>query len=378
MQTQQVRFGFIGAGAISHHSAGEVNRHANGRVVAAQDLHPARLEELCSAYKIPKGYATADELLADPNVDAVYIAVPNKFHVPLAIQALRAGKHVILEKPFALNYAEAKLASEVAAEMGKVLTLGMNQRFERSPQAIKALVERGDLGEIYHIKAYWFRRSGIPKLGTWFGNKQLAGAGALYDIGVHFLDLALYLLGDFEPMSVSGATYTKFGHLGLGAGSWGRSDNEGLAFDVDDFATGMIRFPGGVSISLDITWACHAEEQNRADVQLYGTKGGAIAKGGRFFRPNSETGEYTITQDPAVPIRYPHCSRFHNFINHLLTGEELCVPITQALAVQRILDGLGESAATGREVRFDGPVDAPSASVSPTEQVAATPELVNA
>lgn len=353
MQTQQVRFGFIGAGAISHSSAGDVNRHANGKVVAAQDLHPQRLQELCAAQNIPRAYATADELLDDPNVDAVYIAVPNKFHVPLTIQALRAGKHVILEKPFALNYAEAQEAADVAATMGKTLTLGMNQRFERGTQSIKALVDRGDLGEIYHVKAYWFRRSGIPKLGTWFGNKQLAGAGALYDIGVHFLDLALYLLGDFEPTAVTGATYTKFGHLGLGAGGWGKSDNEGIAFDVDDFATGMLRFSNGVSVSLDISWACHAEEHNRADVQLYGTKGGALAKASRFFRPNEKTGEYLITQDPQAPIRFPHCSRFHNFINHLTVGEDLCVPIEQALAVQRILDGLNLSAATGKEVRFD-------------------------
>ena len=310
MSTQSIRFGFLGAGQISHHSAGDVNRHPLGKVVAAQDLHAPRVQELCTAYNIPKAYATADELLADPNVDAVYIAVPNKFHVPLAIQALKAGKHVLLEKPFAMNFAEAKEAADVAKKMGKVLTLGMNQRFERAPQVIKALVDRGDLGEIYHIKAYWMRRSGIPKLGTWFGNKALAGAGALYDIGVHYLDLALYLLGNFEPISVSGATYTKFGHLGLGEGGWGKSDKENILFDVDDFATGLIRFANGVTVSLDVSWACHAEEGNRADVQLYGTKGGALAREGRFYHPDPKTGEYIIVQGavrrrPLLPARQP-------------------------------------------------------------------------
>ena len=353
MKTEQIRFGFLGAGAISHYSAGSVNNHPGAKVIAAQDLHPQRLADLCAAHQIPNAYATADELLANPDIDAVYIAVPNKFHVPLTIQALKAGKHVILEKPFALNYAEAKEAADVAKQMGKVLTLGMNQRFEKFPQRTKALVERGDLGEVYHIKAYWFRRSGIPKLGTWFGNKSLSGAGALYDIGVHYLDLALYLLGDFKPVSVSGATYTKFGHLGLGAGSWGKSDNEGHVFDVDDFATGFIRFASGATISLDVSWACHAEEHDRADVQLYGTKAGAQARAGKLFRPDPATGEYNIIQEPNIDVRYPHGDRFHNFINHLLNEEELCVPIEQALAVQRILDGLNASAVTGREVRFD-------------------------
>ncbi|MCE0498106.1 MAG: Gfo/Idh/MocA family oxidoreductase [Methylacidiphilales bacterium] len=353
MNTDQVRFGFLGAGQISHYSAAEINRHPNARVVAAQDVNAARTEELCSAYKIPKACATADELLADPAIDAVYIAVPNKYHVPLTIQTLQSGKHVILEKPFALNYAEAQQAADVARKMGKVLTLGMNQRFERAPQTIKTLVEQGELGEIYHIKAYWMRRSGIPKQGTWFGNKALAGAGSLYDIGVHYLDLALYLLGDFHPVSVSGATYTKFGHLGLGFGGWGKSDNEGLAFDVDDFATGLIRFASGVSVSLDVSWACHAEEHDRADVQLYGTKGGALARAGRFYHPNDKTGEYVIVQGPVAPLHFPHGSRFHNFINHLLGKEELCVTLDQALGVQRILDALNASAITGREVRFD-------------------------
>jgi predicted dehydrogenase len=255
-----------------------------------------------------------------------------------------------------LNLAEAEEVVATAKQMGKILTLGMNQRFEQFPQRTKALVERGDLGEIYHIKAYWFRRSGIPKLGTWFGHKAMSGAGALYDIGVHYLDLALYLLGDFHPVSVSGATYTKFGHLGLGAGTWGKSDNEGLAFDVDDFATGFIRFSNGATISLDVSWACHAEEHDRADIQLYGTKAGAQARAGKLFRPDLTTGEYNIVQEPAIPVRYPHGDRFHNFINHLLGKEDLCVTIDQALSVQRILDSLNFSAATGKEIRLDSTV----------------------
>ncbi len=353
MSTQPIRFGFLGAGMISFSAASDVNRHLQGKVVAAQDLNLARAQELCKAQNIPKAYATTEELLADPEIDAVYIAVPNKFHVPLALQALKAGKHVLLEKPFALSLAEAQEAADMAKKMGKVLSLGMNQRFEKGPQSIKALVERGDLGEIYHIKAYWMRRAGIPKLGTWFGNKALAGAGALYDIGVHYLDLALYLLDNFEPISVSGATYTKFGHLGLGEGGWGKSDKENIVFDVDDFATGLIRFSNGVTVSLDVSWACHAEEHDRADVQLYGTKGGAMARVGKYYHPEPATGEYVIVQGVSAPIKYSHMNRFHNFINHLTTGEQLCVTIEQALGVQRILDALGTSAATGREVRFD-------------------------
>ena len=350
MTSSSIGFGFIGTGQIAAYSAAAVQQHPNGRVVAAHDLNPERLRELCERFGIPKGYPTAAELLADPDVTAVYIAVPNKFHAPLAIAALEAGKHVILDKPFAMNLAEAQEVAATAARVGRVVMLGMNCRFDLSAQKTKARVERGDLGEIYHAKAYWMRRAGIPKLGTWFGNKALAGAGCLYDIGVHVLDLALYLLDDFAPVSVSAATYTKFGHLGLGAGSWGKSDVEGLPFDVDDFATGLIRFANGSTLALDVAWACHAEQSNRFDVQLYGSQAGAMAMEGKMFRPDPVAGEYLVVQGSDLPVRYPHGERFHNFINHLLGTEELCVPIEQALAVQKILDALFLSATTGQEV----------------------------
>ena len=352
MTPSSIGFGFIGTGEIAAYSAAAVQQHPAGRLVAAHDTSADRLRAFCARFGMPRAHATAAGLFADPEVDAVYIAVPNKYHAPLAIQALEAGKHVILDKPFAMNLAEAQQVAATAARVGRVLMLGMNNRFTLPAQVTKALVERGDLGEIYHAKAFWMRRAGIPKLGTWFGNKSLAGAGCLYDIGVHVLDLALYLLDDFEPVMVSAATYTKFGHLGLGSGSWGKSDREALPFDVDDFATGLIRFANGRTLSLDVAWACHVEEVNRFDVQLYGTEAGALAVEGKLFRPDPETGEYLVIQEPNLPVRYPHGERFHHFINHLLGTEELCVPIWQALAVQKILDALFQSANTGQEVKL--------------------------
>jgi len=348
-----LNLGFLGAGQIALYSADQVNSHPNARVLAVQDLNEERVKELCKSRGIPKGYKTADEMFADPEIDAVYIAVPNKFHVPLTIQALEAGKHVILEKPFAMNYQEALQAAEVSRKTGKTLTLGMNMRFDHTHQKVKSIVERGDLGEIYHAKAYWFRRSGIPKLGTWFGNRELAGGGCLYDIGVHLLDLCLYTTGNFEPVSVFGATYTKFGHLGRGEGGWGKSDKTETKFDVEDFATGLIRFANGMTVSLDVSWACHAEEGNRNDVHLYGTEAGALVMSGKTFRRDETSGEYHFVQDLKTPVRFPHGNRFHNFINHLLGTEELGVTIQQALTVQRILDGIAESAVTGREIRLD-------------------------
>lgn len=348
-----IRFGFIGAGQIAESSAAAINSHSNASVVAIQDLNPERARTVAKQHAIGKTYAEPREIFSDPEVDAVYVAVPNKFHVPLTIEALKAGKHVILEKPFAMNYTEALEAAEAAKKSGKTLTLGMNLRFGAMQQKMKMLVEEGFFGEIYHAKANWQRRTGIPKLGTWFGSRELAGGGCLYDIGVHLLDLCLFVTGKFKPVSVVGATYTKFGNRGKGEGGWGRSERSDIKFDVEDFASGFIRFEDGSSVSLDVTWACHTNDPSRMDVQLFGTDAGAHVLAGKVFTQDEKTGEYLTREIVPGKVPFTHQERFCNFINHLLGTEELCVTLEQALVVQRILDALAESSATGREVHFD-------------------------
>ncbi len=354
----RLRFGLIGAGQIAHISAKSIQSHDAADIVAAHDPNAARLAELCEAFEIPAAYDTADALFQDDGVDAVYIAVPNKYHAPLAQAALEAGKHVILDKPFAMNLAEAEGVAAAAAAAGKVFTLGMNMRFREDSQKVKSLVDAGVLGDIYHAKAFWFRRQGIPRIGTWFGNKELAGGGCLLDIGVHLLDLCLHTMGNFEPVSVSGATYTKFGHRGLGEGGWGKSDREGIPFDVDDFATALIKFANGATVSLDVSWACHAEEHNRNNVHLYGSEAGASLYPAKLFRQDPLRTDYDVIDNLAGDTPMPHGDRFHNFINHILGDEPLCCTVDQALTIQRILDAIYESAQTGREVLIQQPVPA--------------------
>jgi predicted dehydrogenase len=349
----EVRFGFVGAGAIAHHAADAVLRHPHAKLVAVQDLHVERLKTLQKKHTLEFAHETVEDLLANKSVDAVYIAVPNKFHIPLAIQALKAGKHVILEKPFAMNAAEAEKAIALAKKARLVLNVGMNQRFTADSQKIKQLVDQGFLGDIYHAKAYWMRRAGIPKLGTWFGNKAIAGGGSLYDIGVHMLDLCLYTINNFKPVSVVGATYTKFGNRGLGEGGWGLSDRSAVPFDVDDFASAFIRFANGATVTLDTSWACHQADDNSDNVEIFGTEAGATLRPARLFRDSAGLpGTYEVVNEPKVALKMPHQDRFHNFINHLRGEEELCVSTHQALVVQKILDGIAESNRTGKEVRL--------------------------
>ena len=348
-----VRFGFIGAGQIAHYAADAVRSHPHATLVAVQDPHLERRTTLQKKHSMEFAHEAVEEILANKSVDAVYIAVPNKFHIPLAIQALEAGKHVILEKPFAMNAVEAAKAIAVAEKSGLVLNVGMNQRFSADSQKIKHLVDAGVLGEIYHAKAYWRRRAGIPKLGTWFVSREIAGGGALYDIGVHMLDLCLYTINNFEPVSVVGATYTKFGNRGLGEGGWGLSDRSDVPFDVDDFASAFIRFANGATVTLDTTWACHQAVSNSDNVEIFGTEAGATVRPARLFRADPRPpASYEVLDDLKVPLKMPHQERFHNFINHLRGEEELCVTTDQALVVQKILDAIAESNRTGKEVRL--------------------------
>lgn len=345
-----LRFAMIGAGQISQGAAGEITALPNVRLVGVADPSTERAAALAGKY----GATPVADLagLTALGVDAVYIAVPNALHADLAERALRAGMHVILDKPFAISHAEALRAATAATDAGKILMLGMNQRFTREARRARAIAASGRLGRIYHAKAFWLRRAGAPKIGTWFTNKDLAGGGALLDIGVHVLDLALCVLNRFDPVSVTGQTYTMFGHRGLGEGGWGMSERSGGRFDVDDFATALVRFADGTTLQLEAAWALHQREANRHDVQLYGDEGGLSAMTGELFRFGAQPGEYHIEQSPAIALAEPGGNRFSHFVAVIRGTEANAIPVAQSLAVQRIIDGIYESTRTGREVRL--------------------------
>jgi predicted dehydrogenase len=348
-----VRIGMIGAGQIAYEHCRSINTHPQAEVVAVADPSEKRAKKLANQFDFAKVYDSAEALAADADIDAVSIAIPNAFHAPVALGALKAGKHVQMDKPFALSLAEAKKVVRAAERSKKVFTLGMNWRFRPEVQTVRRLVERGELGEVYHAKSCVLRRTGIPRFGTWFCSKELAGGGALLDIGVHFLDCCLYLLDEFEPAAVSGAAYTRFGDRGLGEGTWGMSDSGKLAFDVDDFATALIKLKSGATVQLDASWALHLPTAGRMQIELFGTRAGAgTIPEAKLYRPAKRKGEYEVAEIQNVKPIHPHHNRHHNWINAILGTEKLACTLEQALAVQSILDAIYASSETGREVRF--------------------------
>jgi len=257
---------------------------------------------------------------------------------------------VLLEKPFPTSLAEAEDTVAAAELHVRLLMLGMNQRFYPAVQRARALAVEGLLGDVYHAKAWWRRRAGIPRIGSWFTNRAESGGGALLDIGVHMLDATLYALGNFRPIAVSGATFATFGDRGQGDGSWGRSERTSMLFDVEDFATALIRMEGGLIVSLDAAWALNQPALDERGVELYGTEAGLSVFANQLHHHAADGSFVTAHGVPPGPLALPHCNRVHHFVNVLLGREEPIVHVSEALAVQRILDGIYESAATGREV----------------------------
>ena len=340
----------IGAGAIGRDHIASFQQHPSARVVALVETDEGRGRSAADACLIPDLYTDYREVLRRADVDVVSIALPNHLHAPVALAALKAGKHVMLDKPMATNARDAARLAAEARRGRRLLMVGQNQRFTPQVQTLRQLVERGVLGEVYHARAHWLRRAGIPRIGSWFTRRELAGGGCTYDIGVHALDQALYLLGEFTAASVSGQTYAKFGPRGLGNGSWGCSEiDPRKPFEVEDVSIAFIRLRSGRTVQLETSWAGHQAAADLNGTQLFGTEAGATTNPLQLFH-SGRRGYCVESIDPLPPRVNPN--RMVHFINVLLGREEPHVLPEQSVEVQKILDAIYRSAATGREVRL--------------------------
>ncbi|MEZ5274748.1 MAG: Gfo/Idh/MocA family oxidoreductase [Opitutaceae bacterium] len=345
-----VNVAVIGAGAIGLNHIQSFQDHPAARVVALAETSPIRGKEAADRFCIPDLYTDYKDVLARKDVDVVSIALPNFLHAPVGLDALSAGKHLMIDKPMATNAADAARVIALARRKKRHLMIGQNIRFTPEVQTIKQLVTRGKLGDVYHAKARWMRRSGIPKMGTWFTQKALAGGGCTYDIGVHALDMILHLMDDFDAAAVSGQTFTRFGNRGLGEGGWGKSEvDPSKPFDVDDMSNALIKMKSGRTVLLEVTWAAHQPTRDENGGQLFGTEGGATTNPAQFYR-STKTGYVVEQLNTSACLVTPN--RMGHFVDVVLGKAEPYVQPAQSLAVQKILDAIYESSATGREVRI--------------------------
>lgn len=344
-KSNRLRVGIIGNGGIGTVHARAYSKLPDVQIVALCDLIIERAQKLGEAHGVARLYTDYETMLAEEELDIVSVCVPNNVHAPIAIAAIRAGRHVLCEKPLSVNAAEGKRIQDALRAARTKFMVGMNNRFRADTQMLRRYIEDGALGEIYYAKAGWIRRNGIPGMGSWFTDRAQSGGGPLIDIGVHALDLALYLMGNPKPVAVFGATYARLAPQGKGMGGWGTPQKGGM-FDVEDLAAAQIRLTNGATVVLEASWAQYCKE-DRLYNELYGTKGGATLDPFRIY--SDRYGE-PIEILPACRQVDGHEAEIAAFVQCVQEDRTPLATIDQAMDVMKIVDGIYESARTGASV----------------------------
>ena len=261
----------IGAGGmLQYHAAGF--KESGAEIVSLVDMNEDAAKEAAKTWGISETYTDVAEMLEKSDVDAVSVIVPNKFHAPLAIQCLKAGKHVFCEKPPALSAAEVEEMISVADKSGKRLMFNYNNRARPESYKMKKLIDAGEVGTINSAQAKWIRRTGIPGFGGWFTTKELSGGGPLIDL-LHMIDLAMHFMGYPEPTHVLGQTFDSFITDKTFKGPWGIPDRADGTTDVETAAHGFVTFKTGQVLSLQVSWA-EMVKREEVSVVFQGTKAG--------------------------------------------------------------------------------------------------------
>jgi len=335
-----VKVGLIGTG-IGRLHASAYKKCADAELQAICDIDVERGKRAAEEFGVADFYQHYEEMLLDDEIDAIDICTPNYLHAPMAIAAFKAGKHVLCEKPISTNAADARAMVEAGKKAGKIFMMAFNNRFRGDTQLLKKCIENGDLGEIYYAKAGWLRRKGTPGGSrSWFITKSMSGGGPLIDLGVHVLDLTLWLMGNPKPVYVLGSAYAKFGPQM----QW----PEGVTYDVEDLATGMVRLENGATVMLDASWHSHVQSE-RIYSQLVGTKGGAELDPLRIYTDVNGNNTDMTLQHPNVS---GHEMEIFHFVECVRDGKTPLSIGEHGLHIQLILDAIYESTNTGKGVEI--------------------------
>ena len=345
----------IGLGGIAkgaHMSA--YGRMNNVELAAICDIVPAKIEAFKERYNLPDDFPSFTDyhdLLNMEGLDYVDICTPNYLHSIIAVDALNKGLNVFTEKPDAVSVAEVTKMKEAADKSGKVLMAMRNNRHRNTAKFLKNYIAEGSMGDIYCGRCGWIRRRGIPGKGGWFTTKAQSGGGPLIDLGVHMIDLAVWLMGNPTPIAVSANTYTKFADNDTSDSvnsKFGDAKSEGT-FDVEDLAMGMIRFDNGAVLQIEFSWASNIKSENRF-VELRGTKAGLKWKENEVEFFTEEDGQLLDIKPTGNMNTDGHKMNIRNFIDVLTEGAEPVFKPSQGVDMIKILCAIYESAEKGREI----------------------------
>lgn len=358
---EKLKIGIIGCGGIANGKhMPSIKQLDNVEMVAFCDIIPERAEKAAKEYGTPdaKVYTDYKELLKDESINNVRVLTQNNMHAQISIDAMRAGKHVMCEKPMAMNYAEAKEMIKVSKETGKLLTIGYQHKFDRDVVYAKQEAKKGTFGDMYFAKANVVRRRGVPTWGV-FTQMSEQGGGSLIDIGTHALDIALYLMDNYKPKMAVGSTYDKLKGNKETANPFGPWDVNN--YDVEEAAFGYVVMENGATIILEATWALNTTDTAGIRYMVCGTDAGVDNYNGKF-KINGVCNDKLYVTEPDLSVggvafyegnsTSPTVQEQQVFIDAILGKGELVTTPQAAAVVTQILEGIYISAKSGKPYYF--------------------------
>ena len=349
---KKIKVGIIGTGNIARSHIKSYLNNPNVELYAFCDIDEVRLAAAGRQFGIERLYTDINEMLALPELDAVSVTTWNSEHASCTIAALKAGKHVLCEKPMATNVEDAVAMQKAAEESGKLLMIGFVRRFGDDMKLIEDFKAADYFGDIYYTKATYLRRNGNPM--GWFGDKKRSGGGPLIDLGVHVIDFVRYALGNPKPISVYGATFKKLGartNIKTPKGYVSASATENDVCDVEDLATAMLRFDNGAVLQIEASFSLNIEK-DEGDIKLFGSKAGVTV--GDSMKFISEVNDYMadveIKANSSMNFDKIFIEEINHFVDCIINGTECKNPARDGIEIMKILTAIYESAETGHEV----------------------------
>ncbi len=354
---REIRVGIIGCGGIATRKHMPALKKVKGvKLVGFCDIILSRAEDAMKAFgdEGARAYSDYKELLADESIEVVHVCTPNRSHSFITVDALKSGKHVMCEKPMAINSAEAKKMLEARDATGMKLSVGYQNRFREDSLYMKAEAEAGTFGDIYYAKATALRRRAVPTWGV-FLNEYEQGGGPLIDIGTHALDLTLWIMNNYKPKYCVGTAYHKLNDNPDSGNKWGPWNPE--KFTVEDSAFGFIVMENGATIVLESSWAINMLDTREGITTLCGTKAGGDMIDGVRINGARCGKQYTLT-----PNLYPTGAsassltadrEAKSWIECVVNDTAPVTSADEAYVVTRILEGIYESAKTNNIYFFN-------------------------
>lgn len=352
----KIKVAVIGCGNIAN--AAHIPAYMKNEEVEIKyfcDIIPERAERCVEKYGCGKAVTDYHEFLNDPEIDAVSVCTHNDFHSIIAIDFLKAGKHVMCEKPAARILSEALEMQKVAHETGKILNIGVVNRFNTYVMKIRELIESGELGEVYHVYASFRSHRSIPGIGGDFTIKAKAGGGSLIDWGVHFIDLVLYCCGDPKPLTASGEAFCKLGkdiknYTYTSMWAEDTRDENGI-YDVDDSVVGIVRTEGPV-VSFNGAWAQNIGEREMF-IDFMGDKAGIRLQYCSDFQLWSVKNGMLTETKVATKQTDMYENELNDFIRCIKTGDKNQQYIDYAVETSKILQAIYDSSDSHCEIKIN-------------------------